>query len=102
MCISTDQRYTIDILLNRVKVRQIFDVLRRSNIAEERGKDVESKFWATYKKVSNEYDGDILERANDDMAIMLTFVRSCIFMSANTILIGEYNVTISRFTEWRM
>ncbi|KAJ8586737.1 hypothetical protein M405DRAFT_716017, partial [Rhizopogon salebrosus TDB-379] len=36
-------------------------------------KDVESKFWASYKKVSNEYDDDFLERANDDMAIILTF-----------------------------
>jgi hypothetical protein len=56
-------------------LEQILDVLRGSNIAEERGKDVESKFWASYKKVSNEYDDDFLERANDDMAIILTFVR---------------------------
>jgi hypothetical protein len=56
-------------------LEQILDVLRGSNIAEERSKDVESKFWASYKKVSNEYDDDFLERANDDMAIILTFVR---------------------------
>jgi hypothetical protein len=56
-------------------LEQILDVLRGSNIAEERGEDVESKFWASYKKVSNEYDDDFLERANDDMAIILTFVR---------------------------
>ncbi|OAX33244.1 hypothetical protein K503DRAFT_669643, partial [Rhizopogon vinicolor AM-OR11-026] len=36
-------------------------------------KDVKSKFWATYKRVSNEYDDDFLERANDDMSIILTF-----------------------------
>ena len=54
-------------------MEQILDVLRGSTIAEERGEDVESKFWATYKKVS--YDNDFLERANDDMAIILTFVR---------------------------
>ncbi|OJA21081.1 hypothetical protein AZE42_11063, partial [Rhizopogon vesiculosus] len=52
---------------------QILEVLQGSTIAEERGKDVESKFWATYKRVSNEYDDDFLERANDDMAIILIF-----------------------------
>jgi len=30
-----------------------------------------------YKKVSNEYDGDFLDRATDDMAVILTFV--CLF-----------------------
>ncbi|KAJ8585608.1 hypothetical protein M405DRAFT_796607 [Rhizopogon salebrosus TDB-379] len=61
-------------------LEQIHDVLRGSTIAEERGKDVQSKFWATYKRVSNEYDDDFLERANDDMAIILTFVRSFILL----------------------
>jgi len=56
-------------------LEQILDVLRGSSIAEERGGDVESKFWATYKKVSDEYDTDFLDRANDDMAIILIFVR---------------------------
>jgi len=56
-------------------LEQILDVLRGSSIAEERGGDVESKFWATYKKVSDEYDNDFLDRANDDMAIILIFVR---------------------------
>jgi hypothetical protein len=54
-------------------------VLRGSTIAQERGKDVESHFWETYKNVSNEHDNDLLERANDDMGIILTFV--CLFMS---------------------
>jgi len=54
-------------------------VLRRSTIAQEHGKDVESQFWARYKEVSNEHDNDFLERANDDMGIILTFV--CLFMS---------------------
>ncbi|OJA13256.1 hypothetical protein AZE42_11182 [Rhizopogon vesiculosus] len=58
---------------------QILEVLQGSTIAEERGKDVESKFWATYKRISNEYDDDFLERANDDMAIILTFV--CLSLS---------------------
>ena len=61
-------------------LEQIHDVLRGSTIAEERGKDVQSKFWATYKRVANEYDDDFLERANDDMAIILTFVRSFILL----------------------
>jgi hypothetical protein len=57
-------------------LEQILDVLKGSTIAEERGKDDNSKFWATYKKVSTEYDDDFLGRANDDMGIILTFVRS--------------------------
>ncbi|KAG1782204.1 hypothetical protein EV702DRAFT_929764, partial [Suillus placidus] len=36
-------------------------------------KDVKSKFWATYKKVSNEYDDDFLGRAHGDIGIILTF-----------------------------
>ncbi|KAG2360148.1 hypothetical protein BDR07DRAFT_1261119, partial [Suillus spraguei] len=56
---------------------QILDVLKGSTIAEERGIDVNSKFWATYKKASTEYDNDLLGRANDDMGIILTFV--CLF-----------------------
>ncbi|KAG2076167.1 hypothetical protein BDR04DRAFT_1003625, partial [Suillus decipiens] len=54
---------------------QILDVLKGSTIAEERGIDANSKFWATYKKASTEYDNDFLDRANDDMGIILTFVR---------------------------
>ncbi|OAX34471.1 hypothetical protein K503DRAFT_675967, partial [Rhizopogon vinicolor AM-OR11-026] len=50
-------------------------------------KDVETKFWATYKRVSNEYDDDFLERANDDMAIILTFAG--LFSAVNsTFIIG--------------
>ncbi|OAX32358.1 hypothetical protein K503DRAFT_702157, partial [Rhizopogon vinicolor AM-OR11-026] len=68
-------------------LEQILDVLRGSTIAEERGKDVKSKFWSTYKKVSNEYDDDFLERANDDMAIILTFAG--LFSAVNsTFIIG--------------
>ena len=51
-------------------------------VVEERGKDAESKFLATHKKVSNdEYDDDFLERANDDMGIILTFVCSFLLLS---------------------
>ncbi|KAJ8581346.1 hypothetical protein M405DRAFT_832717 [Rhizopogon salebrosus TDB-379] len=68
----------------------ILDVLEGSTIAEERGKDIESRFWATYKKVSNEYDDDFLERGNDDMAIILTFTTwTGVFSTGNsTFIVG--------------
>ncbi|KAG2340423.1 hypothetical protein BDR05DRAFT_889998, partial [Suillus weaverae] len=68
-------------------LEQILDVLRGSTIAEERGKDFNSKFWATYKKVANEHDDDFLSRANDDMGIILTFAG--LFSAVNsTFIIG--------------
>ncbi|OAX33246.1 hypothetical protein K503DRAFT_663339, partial [Rhizopogon vinicolor AM-OR11-026] len=43
--------------------------------------------WATYKRVSNEHDDDFLGRANDDMAIILTFAG--LFSAVNsTFIIG--------------
>jgi len=42
----------------------------------DKGEDGESKFWATYDTVANGYDDDFLSQANDDMGIILTFVRS--------------------------
>ncbi|KAG1866908.1 hypothetical protein F4604DRAFT_1585203, partial [Suillus subluteus] len=36
-------------------------------------KDPLSKFWATYKTVSDEYDDDMLERCNKNMDIILIF-----------------------------
>jgi hypothetical protein len=71
---------------------EMLDVLRGSTIAEERGKDVESQFWATYKKISNEHDNDFLERANDDMGIILTFV--CLFY------VCQCNLKSNRRTGW--
>ncbi|KAG1805477.1 uncharacterized protein BJ212DRAFT_1469058, partial [Suillus subaureus] len=66
---------------------QILDVLKGSTIAEELGKDDNSKFWATYKKVSTEYDDNFLERANDDMGIILTFAG--LFSAVNsTFIVG--------------
>jgi hypothetical protein len=65
-------------------------VLKGSTIAEERGNDINSKFWATYKKVSTDYDDDFLGRANDDMGIILTFVHF-FFTSVNaslTVVLG--------------
>ncbi|KAG2130148.1 uncharacterized protein EDB93DRAFT_1061994, partial [Suillus bovinus] len=50
-------------------------------------KDDTSKFWATYKKVSTEYDDDFLGQANDDMDIILTFAG--LFSAVNsTFLVG--------------
>ncbi|KAG2107583.1 hypothetical protein BD769DRAFT_131158 [Suillus cothurnatus] len=54
-------------------LEQILSVLRTSSIAEERSNDDKSKFWATYKKVSDEYDDDFLKRAHGDIGIILTF-----------------------------
>ncbi|KAG2340385.1 hypothetical protein BDR05DRAFT_890001, partial [Suillus weaverae] len=54
---------------------------------QERDKDVDSKFWTTYDKVSTEYDDDFLERANSDMGIILTFAG--LFSAVNsTFIIG--------------
>ncbi|OAX32536.1 hypothetical protein K503DRAFT_676648, partial [Rhizopogon vinicolor AM-OR11-026] len=44
-----------------------------------------SKLWATYKKVSGEYDADMLERCNDDMDIVLIF--AALFSAVNTAFI---------------
>ncbi|KAG1838907.1 hypothetical protein DFJ58DRAFT_626619, partial [Suillus subalutaceus] len=50
-------------------------------------KDDNSKFWATYKKISAEHDNDFLEQANDDMGIILTF--AAIFAAVNsTFIVG--------------
>ncbi|KAG1726561.1 hypothetical protein EDD22DRAFT_741025, partial [Suillus occidentalis] len=50
-------------------------------------KEVDSKFWATYDKVSTEYDSDFLERANSDMSIILTFAG--LFSAVNsTFIVG--------------
>ncbi|KAG2105410.1 hypothetical protein BD769DRAFT_1334673, partial [Suillus cothurnatus] len=46
-----------------------------------------SKFWATYKKVSDEYDNDFLERANDDMGVILTFAG--LLSAVNSSFIGS-------------
>jgi len=59
----------------RELIQEIVDVLQTSTIAEERGKDVRSKFWASYKKVSGEYDDNMLERYNSDMDTLMLFVR---------------------------
>ena len=40
------------------------------------GQGVESMFWATYKKVSNEHGQAFVEGENDEVGNILTFVRS--------------------------
>lgn len=52
----------------------IVEILQASTIAEERGKNLRSKFWAAYKKVSGEFDDNMLERCNGNMDILLLFV----------------------------
>ncbi|KAG1718794.1 hypothetical protein EDB19DRAFT_1887007, partial [Suillus lakei] len=60
---------------------------RGLGIAQERDKEDDSKFWATYDKVSTEYDDDFLSWANDDMGIILTFAG--LFSAVNsTFIIG--------------
>lgn len=54
-------------------LRHILKVLRESTIAEEHGKDDRAKFWAKYKKISNGYDDDFLNRAQGDIFVILTF-----------------------------
>ncbi|KAG1772192.1 hypothetical protein EV702DRAFT_1201581 [Suillus placidus] len=59
-----------------------------STIAKERRKDDNSKIWATYQKVSTEYDDDdFLGRANDDIDIILTF--AALFSAVNSTFIVE-------------
>ncbi|KAG2035931.1 hypothetical protein BDR03DRAFT_840980, partial [Suillus americanus] len=48
-------------------------------------KDALSKFWATYKTVSDEYDDDMLERCNGNMDIVLIFAG--LFATVNTAFI---------------
>ncbi|KAG1818887.1 hypothetical protein EV424DRAFT_957234, partial [Suillus variegatus] len=69
-------------------LEHVLEVLKGSTIAKERGKDDSSKFWATYKRVSTEYDNDFLEQADDDMGIILTFAG--LFSAVNsTFLVGS-------------
>ncbi|KAG2143681.1 hypothetical protein DEU56DRAFT_733057, partial [Suillus clintonianus] len=66
-------------------LQQIVEILQTSTIAEERGKDVRSKFWAAYKRVSGEYDDNMLEMCNSNMDIILIFAG--LFSAANTAFI---------------
>ncbi|KAG2357914.1 hypothetical protein BDR07DRAFT_1296303 [Suillus spraguei] len=52
---------------------QILNVLQYSIITKERRKDDNSRFWATYEKVSTEYDNDLVKQMHNDINIILTF-----------------------------
>ncbi|KAG1855481.1 hypothetical protein C8R48DRAFT_720070 [Suillus tomentosus] len=68
-----------EILLRIYTLRHILKVLLESTIAGEHGKDDRSKFWAKSKKISNAYDDDFLNRAQGDIFVILTFVRSFLY-----------------------
>ncbi|KAG2362584.1 hypothetical protein BDR07DRAFT_1333020, partial [Suillus spraguei] len=75
---AENEKPVVSIEVNLVRnmldtLKQILSVLRTSSIAEERSNDIKSKFWATYKKVSDDYDDDFLKRAHGDIGIILTF-----------------------------
>ncbi|KAG2086966.1 uncharacterized protein F5147DRAFT_532652, partial [Suillus discolor] len=36
-------------------------------------KDDRSKFWARYKRISNEYDNDLVNQAQSDITVILNF-----------------------------
>ncbi|KAG2353378.1 hypothetical protein BDR07DRAFT_1309630, partial [Suillus spraguei] len=64
---------------------QIIEVLETSSIAEEKVKDQASKFWLAYKKISGEYDDNLLERCNSDMDTLMLFAG--LFSAVNTAFI---------------
>jgi hypothetical protein len=59
-------------------LQEILQVLQNSSTAEEtlKAKDPLSKFWASYQKVSSQYDDEMLERCNGNMDMVLIFVRN--------------------------
>ena len=61
-------------------LEDILATLQDSKIAEPSGKDERSRFWAKYKKVSEEYDTEFLDRHNGNMDIVLIFV-SILYLS---------------------
>ncbi|KAG1839567.1 hypothetical protein DFJ58DRAFT_667718, partial [Suillus subalutaceus] len=56
-----------------ITLEQILSVLRSSSVPEERSNDVKSNFWASYKKAADEYDDAFLERAHDNIGVILNF-----------------------------
>jgi hypothetical protein len=62
---------------NTKLLQGILEVLQDSSTADEalKAKDPQSKFWASYQKVSSQYDDEMLERCNGNMDIVLIFVR---------------------------
>ncbi|OAX42651.1 hypothetical protein K503DRAFT_316491, partial [Rhizopogon vinicolor AM-OR11-026] len=66
-------------------LQDILKTLQDSSIAEKGEKDIRSRFWATYSRVSKEHDDEFLERSNSDMDIVLIF--SGLFSAVNTAFI---------------
>jgi len=59
----------------RELIQEIVEFLQTSTIAKERGKDARSKFWASYKKVADEFDDNMFERYESDTNTLMLFVR---------------------------
>ena len=55
-------------------LQDILVTLEASQIAEPSGKDKRSRFWAKYKKVSEEYDTEFLDLHNGSIDIVPIFV----------------------------
>lgn len=66
-------------------LQEIVEVLKSSTIVEEKGKDVRPKFWAEYKKVSSEFDDNMLDWCNGNMDTILIFAG--LFSGINTAFI---------------
>ncbi|GBE86190.1 hypothetical protein SCP_0900680 [Sparassis crispa] len=66
-------------------LRDILQTLKDSTIIEPSGRDVRSRFWASYQKLSTEYDNEFLERCRGDMDIILIF--SGLFSAVSTAFI---------------
>lgn len=69
-------------------MEQILETLRKSTIADKGEKDARSGFWMAYQKVADEYDGEMLVKYNEDMDILLVFVRP-IILFCNSQLISQ-------------
>ena len=81
-------------------LKEILVTLQDSKVAEPSGKDKLSRFWVKYKKVSEEYDTEFLDRHNGNMDIVLVFVsctvlvciRALIRYEGRLVLCGEHRV----------
>ncbi|KAG1748113.1 hypothetical protein EDB19DRAFT_1630505 [Suillus lakei] len=63
-------------------MKDVLEVLRDSAIASKGGKDDRSRFWAVYRRVAEEHDGEFLEQYTSDMDIVLVF--SGLFSAVST------------------
>lgn len=44
------------------------------------GKDTPSQFWSAYERVAKQHDDEFLEMQNNDMDVLLIFVRTASFV----------------------